>query len=428
MKPTLVVHFLSLVGAEVLSKTLTFLAFAFLARKFGSAGYGYVEWGAAILMCASLIVDLGFSSYGAREIAKTPERSSLLVSEIVTARLLLGVVAYAGVTLLAVFGVTDPPLRSLLLTFGVSLLLLPFLLQWAFQGHERMHLVSVTQFVRQAVFATVVFLFVNNIGDIVIVGLAEVAAVGLAAALCVLLYLKSIPRNGRLSLRLSSDTFHVGGTIGLSQLFWVVKMFGATVIIGLIATAGETGKFGAAMRLFIAVHTFVWLYFFNLLPSLSRAWTNDRAEFARLIRGSMRLVVAVAVPACVVGLILAPYIMGFIYGSEFIEGAGALRWMGIACLLTAISGHFRFGLLAAGRQSREMMSSAAGAATTIMLLPAGYFIGGITFAALGLCFAEAVILFVSWLQSWQLLDTDDRPIIAAAAYRAGVTSKPQSAR
>jgi O-antigen/teichoic acid export membrane protein len=142
----------------------------------------------------------------------------------------------------------------------------------------------------------------------------------------------------------------------------------------------------------------------------------------------MGLVVAVAVPACILGLVLAPYVMGLVYGSEFIEGTGALRWMAIACLFAAISGHFRFGLLASGRQSREMMSSAAGAATTIVLLPAGYFIGGITFAALGLCFAEVVILIVSWLQSRQLLETDDRPIIDTAAYSAGVTSKPQSAR
>ncbi|HEX6127215.1 MAG TPA: hypothetical protein VFZ23_17720, partial [Pyrinomonadaceae bacterium] len=102
--------------------------------------------------------------------------------------------------------------------------------------------------------------------------------------------------------------------------------------------------------------------------------------------------------------IVAPYLMTLVYGADFVGGAGGLRWLALACLIAAISGHFRFGLIAAGRQSREMLSSASGAAAVIVLLPAGYYVGGITYAALGLCLAEAVILFVSWLQARSILD------------------------
>jgi O-antigen/teichoic acid export membrane protein len=65
-------NFLSLSGAEVVTKIATFAAFAYLARLLGPAGFGYVEWAGTVLMCSSLIVDQGFSSYGAREIAKSP--------------------------------------------------------------------------------------------------------------------------------------------------------------------------------------------------------------------------------------------------------------------------------------------------------------------------------------------------------------------
>lgn len=416
MNSKLLTNFASLSGAEALSKLVTFLAFAYLARTFGSAGYGAVEWAGAILMCASLVVDQGFSSYGAREIAKSPERTTELVSQIVTARLLLAFVAYAATSLFAIFYVADPSLRNLILVFGLSLFLLPFLLQWAFQGHDRMHLVAVTQIVRQTIFATIVFLFVGGTTDLVIVGVAEVVAVGAAAGLSTVLFLKIFPRTSRLGPALSRETFTTGGTIGLSQLFWVVKMFGATVIVGLIASPAETGTFASAMRIFIAIHTFVWLYFFNLLPSLSRAWLNDRFEYATLIRDSMRLVVFIALPACVLALLAAPYVMTFAYGEEFVAGAGALRWLGIACLFAAVSGHFRFGLIAAGYQSREMVSSAAGAVASVILIPTGYFFGGITYAALGVCIAEAIILAVSWIQSRQVLDRNDGRIIGSRDY------------
>jgi O-antigen/teichoic acid export membrane protein len=303
--------------------------------------------------------------------------------------------------------VADASLRNLLLVFGMSLFVLPFLLQWVFQGHDRMHLVSITQVVRQIVFTSVVLIFVGGISDLIIVGFAEIAAVCSASLLSVILFLKVFPDQSRLTPRLSAETIRSGGTIGLSQLFWVVKMFGATVIVGMIATAGETGLFAAAMRIFVALHTFVWLYFFNLLPSLSRGWENDRRDFLKLLRESRRLVLLVAIPASIVGIILAPYLMTIAYGGEFLNGAGALRWLAVACLLAAVSGHFRFGLIAAGHQSREMISSAAGAAAAILMLPVGYYIGGVTYAALGLCIAEAVILSVAWLQARKIFESHD---------------------
>jgi O-antigen/teichoic acid export membrane protein len=377
-------------------------------------------------MCGSLIVDQGLSAFGAREIAKAPERTADLVREIVTARLLLAAVAYAAVSLFAVLYIAEPSIRNLVLIFGLSLWLLPFLLQWVFQGHDRMHFVSVTQVVRQLVFVSVVLIFTDGIEDLFVVGIAEVAAVGTTAALSVFIYLRVFPKHTSFTPALSLETMRSGGTIGLSQLFWVVKMFGATVIVGMIATAGETGAFAGAMRIFIALHTFVWLYFFNLLPSLSRAWQNEQSGFAKLIRDSMQLVLFVTIPGSIVGIVLAPYLMTVVYGPDFVAGTGALRWLGVACLLAAISGHFRFGLIAAGRQSLEMLSSAAGAAVVILLLPAGYFLGGITYAAFGLCVAEAVILLISWLQARPLLGARDH--VGESRDTETLAGLPQSAR
>ena len=403
-------NFLSLATAEALSKLATFVAFAYLAHKLGPAGFGFVEWSGAILMCASLFVDQGFSSYGAREIAKTPDRTAALVSEIVTVRLLLAIGVYASVSLFALLWVTDPVVRNLILVFGLSLFILPFLLQWVFQAHERMHLVAFAQIARQLIFASTILIFVREFSDIILVGAAEVAAVCVSAGLSLILFVRLFPAHRLLRPALSWETIRSGGTIGLSQLFWVVRMFGATLIVGLIATATETGVFGAAMRIFVAAHTFVWLYFFNLLPSLSRAWHADKHEFVELLRNSMRIVVSIGAPLFIVGFLTAPFLMTTVYGADFLPGYGALRWLGLACFLTAISGHFRFGLIAAGHQSREMISSAFGSVALIVLLPVGYFTGGITFAALGLCIAEFLIMVVSWAQSRTIFSSQEAPL------------------
>ena len=150
---TLLKGFLQLSGAEVASKLVTFAAIAYLARVLGPVGYGYVEFAAAVLRCAGLIVEQGFSPYGAREIAKAPARTNGLVSEIVFARVLLAIPTYAAVVAFALLLNRSEPVTQLLLVYGLSLLAAPFLLQWVFQGHESMQTVAGIQLARQMVFA-----------------------------------------------------------------------------------------------------------------------------------------------------------------------------------------------------------------------------------------------------------------------------------
>ena len=403
MNFSLLKNFLLLVGAEAFSKLVTFAAFAYLARLCGPAGFGYVEWAGAVLMCASLIVDQGFSAYGAREIAKAPEQTVRLVAEIVTARFMLAAVGYMVVLLFALWFAREKVMTQLLLVYALSLWALPLLLQWVFQGHDWMNLVALIQMIRQLIFATVVFIFVRSTNDLLMVGVAEIAAVICAVVFSVWMYRRNFTTRKYLRPMLSTKLFREGLPIGISQMFWVVKMFGATLIMGLLATAEDTGYFAGAMRILIALHTIVWLYYFNLLPSLSRAWEQGREKFSELIGNSMRIVVLVSLLVGIIWVLSAPFVMTSVYGQSFSRGGGALQWLAGACVAAAVSGHFRFGLIAAGYQSKEMLASALGAVVAALLIPFGYFKAGTSGAAAALCFAEFVVLLFTWLIARRVL-------------------------
>ncbi|MEZ5428809.1 MAG: flippase [Pyrinomonadaceae bacterium] len=402
-------NFLSLISAETFSKAVTFVAFAYLARSFGASGFGYIEWAGAVLMCASLIVDQGFSAYGTREIAKDPTRTAELVKEILTARFLFALIGYLVLALFA-FGFTDDPvLRNLLLIYGLSLWMLPFLLQWVFQGYDRMNLVAVAQIIRQSVFVAVIFIFVRSISDLYFVGIAEIAGVSCAALFTVWIYRQKFAPQIDWRPRLSAQLFRQGLPIGLSQMFWTFKMFGATFIVGLVATAEDTGYFAGAMRIYIALHTFVWLYYANLLPSLSRGWERRDGSFSELIKNSMRLVLPLSLVGGFFWVLLSPVAMSLAYGSNFSNGSGPLQWLAGACVAAAISGHFRFGLIAAGFQNKEMWTSALGAAVAIGAIPFGYFQAGPSGAAAALFLAELIVLLTAGLISKRnLFDRSER--------------------
>jgi O-antigen/teichoic acid export membrane protein len=403
LKGSLFKNFLSLAGAEAFSKVITFAAFAIIARLCGPAGFGYIEWAGALLMCASLVVDQGFSSYGAREIAKAPGRTAELVNVIVTARVVLAGIGFIAVLTFAFAWVNDPSVRMLVIAYGLSLWGLPFLFQWVFQGHEKMNLAAVTQVIRQTVFVITVLVFVKGTDSVVWAGIAETAGVVAAAVFSIWMYQRYFAGGAAIRPAFSKQLFNEGTPIGLSQLFWVVKMFGATLVVGLIATPEDTGYFAGAMRILVAVHTFVWLYYFNLLPSMSREWKKGAEKLASLIGNSMKIVLPGSIIAAAIWIAFAPTAMAIAFGPNFIAGATALRWMAGVCMLAAVSGHYRFGLIAAGRQKDEMLTSALGAVTALILIPLGYSNAGIGGAAAALFIAETVTLLSAWYLSRQRL-------------------------
>lgn len=389
-------NYLYLAVAEGISKVVTFAAIAYVARVADPAGYGYVEFAGALALCAGLIVDQGFGTYGAREIAKAPERTPALAADIISARAILAVAAYAVVALFSLALDRPPIVSQLLLIYGLSLLVMPVLLQWIFQGYNQMGAVAVIQTLRQVVYAAVIFGLLRTASQIWVAGLAEVLGAAAAAAYGVWMYRSRFAGRITIHRAIARQTFTDGVPIGLSQLFWMVRMFGATVVIGLIAAPADVGFFGAAMRILIAAHTFVWLYYFNLLPSLAQAWQRGDGALAVLLDRSLRYVAWACAWMLVVWLAAAPWAMTLLYGRAFAPAGAVLQWLAGVAVLAALSGHYRYGLIAAGLQNIETAISAVGAAAALAAIPIGYVALGPAGAAVGLLLAEAVV----WLAAW----------------------------
>ncbi len=426
----LVRNFLSLAGAEVLGKVATFVAFAYLARLVGPEGLGYVEFAGAVLLCLGLLVDQGFDTYGAREIAKDPRCTAALTSEIVFIRAALACLMYACVVGLAMLLDRSAVQIQLLLIYGLSLFAMPLLLRGVFQGHERMRVVAVAQIIRQLVFAVIVLGFLRDPGRLWFVGVAELAGTIAAAGFFLGMYRRAFGHHLRLRPTWSTRLLREGMTIGLSQMFWSMRMYGATILVGVIATERDVGYVGGAMRILIALHTFVWLYYFNLLPTMARNWKTDRASFHVVIHRSMRAVAWLALGGGVLWVLLAPLAMRATYGPAFREAGSTLQVLAAVCVLAFISGHFRFALIATGHQMAEMVTAALGSATALLLIPFGYAAAGPLGVAIALVLGETVV----WLAAWRLasqaigtgghLATLARPMLAAVVASVVVVLLP----
>jgi len=391
----LVRNFILLAAGEFAGKVFGFVAFAYLARVLGPGEFGQLEFALAVIFFFTLLVDCGLGAYGARELAKDPNAVGRLALHVIVVRWILAAVAFA--VLAGCIALMDKPwpVKKLLLLYGLTLFALPALLPFVFQGLDSMRQVAVASLLRWSLFAAGVLIFVRQPGATWIVPIVEGAAI-----LCVVIYyFLAFPKHGaagRFDFRYAWSMFRQALPIGASELVWALKIYFATVLLGIFITGPELGWFAAAHRLVVSLHAFVWIYFFNLFPSISRGSLGSFDALQNLMRGSLQITAWLGVFLAAVGTALAGPVLTLVYGAQYEPGVGAFQVLIWLIPLALASGHFRYTLIAYDRQGLEFLTAACGGALNVVLnltLNASY---GIIGAAVSLVAAEGLIFGLAY--------------------------------
>jgi O-antigen/teichoic acid export membrane protein len=178
--------------------------------------------------------------------------------------------------------------------------------------------------------------------------------------------------------------------IGLTELAWAFMWYFATVLLGLIFVDESLGWFGASHRITMALHTFVWLYFFNLLPSLSRCAGLPYRHLTALVNRSMRLAAWTGIFGALSVTLLSREVLTVLYGPGFTGGAEFLVILVWILPIALLSGHYRYALIAYGFQNQLLYCTAVAAAAAVLCGATVVPLLGATGAAIALLFANAV--------------------------------------
>ena len=368
MRARLAKNLLYLYGAETAGKLLAIYVFGRLARVLGDARFGDLEFSLGALFVLNLLLDAGLAPFGVREASRDPGKTSSLADRIVMLRVFIALAAVPLLILAGVLRGADHTATLLVAMQGLVLCVGPFVLNWVFESRNQMQLVALASLLRQVVLAAGTTLFVCDAEDLLLVPVCD--AVGLAAAVSLqqFFYRRHV---GRLApwrgLSGTVEILRASLPMSVSALVWALRLFPPTLALGYLAASRDVGHFGAAHRLLMAAHAFVWLYFVNLLPTLSRqAEEGDAVGTRRILGASLRLIgwgSAVALP---VGWLLAPLVIRVIYGEGFAAAVLPLRLMLVVLVLAFLSGHARYGLIAVRRQNQEMLASVVGGMISIV--------------------------------------------------------------
>jgi O-antigen/teichoic acid export membrane protein len=116
----------------------------------------------------------------------------------------------------------------------------------------------------------------------------------------------------------------------------------------------------------MALHTFVWLYFFNLLPSISRCVSVPRRNLLELMDESVRFAAWMGLFTAAVLTVIAPDLLTLIFGPSYRPASTSFEILAWMLPIAMLSGHHRYILIAYNCQKRLLRCTAISAAAAVL--------------------------------------------------------------
>jgi PST family polysaccharide transporter len=128
---------------EGIAKSAVFIANIYLARTLGVDSYGILVLSQSAAMYIWLVVDLGTSTYGVREVARDSRCAGEVLNSLITMRFVLGCTIFLayGTLLAHLFDRADPS-RTAFLASGLYLVFYSLSPDWAVKGLQQFKLLT----------------------------------------------------------------------------------------------------------------------------------------------------------------------------------------------------------------------------------------------------------------------------------------------
>ena len=330
---------LVLYAVRTVNQLLPLATIPYLARVLGPTEWGMVAVAQAFTMYGIITIQYGFDMAATREVARDrddPARLGELMGAILACQLLLsGLVAVAA---WLVYHATpafadDPRLLCATLVFaivqGVGL-------GWYFTGVERIPLMAGIELPTKLVGLVAIFLLVDDPSHGWRVLAAYAGAAFLGTVVSYALVLRQV-RPRWPSLRRVRATFRMGFSLFVMQVSNLINTAGSVFLLSVLASPQQVAFFAAPDKL---ARPLAWLAApINkvLLPRISHMLV-DRPDQARaMARITLLLLSVVGLGFSVFVMVLAPWLIGLVFGAGYEQAVPVLRVLALVIPLSIIN-------------------------------------------------------------------------------------------
>jgi O-antigen/teichoic acid export membrane protein len=361
-----------------------------LGRRLGPAGFGTLQFAVAVMVYPTILVDLGLTTYGLRELANGGA-SSAIIGRVLGARAVLALGVMVAILVAVVVLPLDTEMRTILVILAIGVPVSALNVRWVLQGERRFDRAAVIEILTTASQLIAALLLVQNTSDVVPAASALTLGIALTTA-------SSIVSAGGWSRFRPQIGGAVRGTVarslplGAAAIAIAIYYSIDTVLLGFLRSGQEVAFYTAAYRLILPVLGLASVVATVAIPHLSFLSVSDEAAADLAAVTLSRHIILVALPIAIGGALVVDPIIVTVYGPAFLPASGPFRILVFSVATVYANAAFAFLLLARHQDLRYLSAVTAGAvvnvAANLLVIP----IAGMMGAAVTTIGSEILVL------------------------------------
>lgn len=341
---------------------------SYVARILLPSGVGYFSFVSTNVSYFVAFASLGLPVYGVREIAKVKHNKDEL-NRTYTELFLISVLFTVLACIIYLIFIWKVVKREDLLLYGIcgiQILLNVINIDWLYQGcEEYSHITKRNVFIKLLNFFLIIF-FVKEKSDLFIYA-------AISSIITFVQFFYSFVCSGKIAL-LKNDKISIkkhikpvivlGLTVALATIYHKIDI----TMLGLLSNDVEVGLYTNAHKGIDVIITLCASITGAYLPTLSETYINNSKEFNKILKKGFDIICFISIPATCGIYIVAPEIMGIVFGSEFISGYTAVRFFAPLIVIRSLGDLFCYQtLIAIGEDNKRAIANVVATAINIAI-------------------------------------------------------------
>ncbi|QQU07467.1 flippase [Moraxella osloensis] len=317
----------------------------YVSRIIGPEGYGIINYATTFVGYFSLLIAYGFDLTGTRRIVRyleQPSQINQIVSEILTARILLFIISIFLFTLAIIYfkPIQDDIVVAVILFFGcIATVISP---QFIFQGFEELTIFAKLNFFRGILNVILVFLLIKQADDYIMLAvLSSIFLISINGLLC-WLCIRKFGINYRLvKLKQAIKLLNEEKMVFFSTV--VISLYTTTnvIILGWFASKAEVGYYTVSqMLLGMTVSVISAPISLAIYPHIGKSFAISREHGIETVKQILPIIFYITFGVSLMLLLFAPIVINLLYGEKFDNAIAVLQILSFQPLIIGMSNVF----------------------------------------------------------------------------------------
>lgn len=353
-----------------ISTLISFVLIIYIARILGATEYGKFTFALAFIFLFGVLSDLGLSQIIIREFAREKEREKEFYS-IISLKILLGLGMFIAILVGSFFITSDPVIQKIILILALYFFIKDTFIGLSysfFQARQRMEYQAWVEIFVALVMAIFVFLVIFNFPSVENLSYAYLSAISISLVfVAIFFHLKVLPLKIFWDKSVWRKFLLMSWPLAFAALFGALYTHIDSVMLGSRGMITETGWYNAAHKIARMSFIFTGIVCGSIYPVLSESFKKSKEKLQKVWNFQTELMIILAFPLIIGGIVLAPKIIDVIYGPGFAPSILAFQILIIMAGIILLSVSLHQILIVSNQQKKIFWAVLGGAVINIAL-------------------------------------------------------------